>query len=93
MELRDKFSMDRIDQELAHLSLENEITALREFVAKMVEHAYIAGANALSLTDERYGVFGPTGERIRLDRTNPIKETGEILVSARNFVKDKGLRK
>lgn len=63
-------------QELAEVMRSDRPGVLREFIAQQVEMAYLAGANGLD---------------IRKHRDN-LMVTGEPLVKARNYVKDKGLR-
>lgn len=68
---------ERFDQIQDAVRSTSFITAgsMIEYFSPLIEQAYIAGANRVNITQG----------------LKPIKDTGEILVDARVFVKDKGM--
>lgn len=66
-------------QELAKVMRSDRPGTLREYIAQQVEMAYLAGANGLDI-------------KVQQLHTANLKDTGEVLVKARNYVKAKGLR-
>jgi len=52
---------------------------VRNLLAEVAEMAYLAGANGLDIKAQQL-------------HTANLKDTGEVLVKARNYVKAKGLR-
>lgn len=66
-------------QELAANMQQDRPGPWREYIANLVEMAYVAGANGLDVRGNH-------------KHTTDLQTTGEVLVKARNYVKDKGLR-
>lgn len=74
---RNKQIIDVIHAGLGPSGKTYKVNPVLDYIANLVEQAYIAGANSYNSSDQN---------------RKELIDTGTILVLAKNFVKDKGLR-
>lgn len=79
-DLQQKVSVSDRTIELANLAREeHSVAKFREFIAEFGQMCYLAGANKLNITQQQMG---------KMDLDN----TGDTLIKAINYIKDKGFK-